>query len=383
MASVFLHVRRRKLKDGTVRTRKVWTIKWKNAAGVMERKETRYPTKAEARRAAQALESSARLERDGVQVGVDRTSEKTLGDLMCWWLKHHSAKTPSHAKNLKTVEKHIIGTQDPKPGRPVHRPDPISRLRLWEVAAGKLNAWLDAKEEAGLSEQSLNHLRMFVFRAFAKADSRDWWKGSNPAAKVEIRHVPDRTPSYLQPEEVPQVLRHVAEQWRDFFACAVYTAMRKGEIAGLRKGEIDFDAGRIVVGHSYDRDRPKGGDEKPIPLHPELVPYLKHAMEFSEGEYVFRIPTLEDDGLVGEDNQLGKILRSALRRANIVTGYRQHCNGRGCGYKVETSDDVARRCERCNRRLLVVGIPRRIRFHDLRHTTASLLLMAGAPMVVV
>src|SRR5207245_6017532 len=41
-----------------------------------------------------------------------------------------------------------------------------------------------------------------------------------------------------------------------------------------------------------------------------------------------------------------------------------------------------RRCPKCNMKLLARGIPRRLRFHDLRATTATLLARAGVSLVI-
>ncbi len=55
------------------------------------------------------------------------------------------------------------------------------------------------------------------------------------------------------------------------------------------------------------------------------------------------------------------------------------CRRKGCGFKTKAVDASLRRCERCNMRLWPKPQVRPLRFHDLRHTTASLLMEAGAP----
>ena len=81
--------------------------------------------------------------------------------------------------------------------------------------------------------------------------------------------------------------------------------------------------------------------------------------------------------------QLELVLRRALRRANILTGYRHVCRRKGCGHAELAPDDDLRECPKCEMKLWPVGQVRPLRFHDIRHTTASLLIMAGADLPAV
>jgi len=77
------------------------------------------------------------------------------------------------------------------------------------------------------------------------------------------------------------------------------------------------------------------------------------------------------------------ILRRALKRAGIVTGYTHVCRRTTCRFSEERPDDHIRPCPRCGFKLWPKGNVRAIRFHDLRHTYASVLLMSGAALVSV
>jgi integrase len=387
VGSVYQRVRKRRLKDGTSSTRRTWAIKYKLADGRFKTVETTYDTKQEAKLAAAALEKSESQKRDGVETDFDRTDDRTVGDLIRWWLDHIDDGEPSHKPNVWTLEKNLLSTKKLVPGKPFYKAHRLASLRLRDLTTGQVNLWLDERERAGdLAEQSVNHLRMYLIRAWGAAQSRDWLRRKLlcPALDAERRRIPKRLPSFLLAEQVPAMLRGIADHWRDFFAAAVYTGMRKGELGGLLKADVDFRGRLIRVGHSYERDTTKGGDEDAIPLHPELVPYLEHAMAQSKGDHVFQTINGTD---ITRSTKLDDVLHAALRRGSVVTGYVDKCRRKGCGYRHAESDDADRWCPQktaggkvCGFKLMSVGVPKKLRFHDLRHTTASLLLMAGVDL---
>src|SRR5204862_7452904 len=70
----------------------------------------------------------------------------------------------------------------------------------------------------------------------------------------------------------------------------------------------------------------------------------------------------------------------------IVIGYRHIC--RRCAAKrqpqvVESKTADIQRCPKCNMRMWPSAVPRRMRFHDVRHTTITLLLRLKVPMQLV
>ena len=80
---------------------------------------------------------------------------------------------------------------------------------------------------------------------------------------------------------------------------------------------------------------------------------------------------------------LAPILRRALKRAGIVTGYTHTCRRKTCRYTEERQDAEVRPCPKCGFKLWPTGKVRHFRFHDLRHKYASVLLMLGANLVSV
>jgi hypothetical protein len=193
--------------------------------------------------------------------------------------------------------------------------------------------------------------------------------------KVPKKAVPKRKPTYLKENQVLAVLFHVRPRWRAAFATGVYAGLRKGEIFGLRKADVDLEQRLIHVRRSHGADTTKGGHEDVIPIPAELVPHLRQAMDESPSPLVFPRP---DGSAWPEGTDLVSILRTALRRAGFVTGYVHKCQRKGCGYQEPSQDATQRRCPRCNMKLWAIGQVAPFRFHDTRHTTAALLLRFGA-----
>ncbi len=198
-------------------------------------------------------------------------------------------------------------------------------------------------------------------------------------ADVETRRVPKRIYATLAADEVPLFLPHVDEGWRNFFAAALWTGLRKGELCGLLKADVDLPGRVLYVRRSYDRDTTKGGHADAIPIAEPLVPYLEDAIRRSPSQWVF--PNA-DGSMRTEESDPQKVLRSALARAGLVDGWEhvcRRCKANGRPHSERHTDSAIRRCPSCNMKLWPRALPRPMRFHDLRHTTATLLLRAKVP----
>jgi integrase len=148
-----------------------------------------------------------------------------------------------------------------------------------------------------------------------------------------------------------------------------------GRAARIKKSCVDPQPNTIEVSASYAFPTTKGGRADLLPIAQLLRPFLVEAMERSPSDLVFPPP---DGAMYSPELKLDYVLRRALGRAGVVTGYVHKC-----GYEVKASTSECGRCPKCNMRLWAKAVPRHVRFHDLRHTTATLLLKEGVPLATV
>lgn len=148
--------------------------------------------------------------------------------------------------------------------------------------------------------------------------------------------------SILTPEQIRNFLEAVTDhKYKALFLTAIMTGARQGEILGLKWSDVDFSKKQISINRTFNMGRfftPKTkGSARQIDLAPMAVKALAEWKLANGGK---------DDDLVFP-NEAGE----PMNYSNMVQRY----------YRKALKD---------------AGIPQ-IRFHDLRHTYASLLLAQG------
>jgi integrase len=143
-------------------------------------------------------------------------------------------------------------------------------------------------------------------------------------------------------------------EYLPLFLCAIHTGMRAGELAGLQWGDIDWNGKFLMVRRSIRKGRiyeTKTGKNRRIDMSDDLLDEL--------GAY--RRRRLED-ALKDGKNEIPEWLFASSE-----------------GTPVDMHNVERREFGKC----LEQAKLRKIRFHDLRHTTASLLIQNCAPLAYV
>ena len=345
-----------------------WYAKWKDAFGRRQRKATTAKTKKECEALAHELEVESERGRFGLQP-LPAKSTITFGELCDWWLKERCPKK-SAARERSRVEKHLIKHA-------------IGARRVSELTPAIFDSRLREMEDADASPASLNKLRAIAHAVFEQAIAVGKWRGANPISNVPTRTVPRRIYETLSLHEVPLVIDAAGPTWRNLIATAIYLGLRKGELFALRKADVDLDERLLYVRRSHGDDTVKGKRALVLPIPLPLVQYLQDAIDRSPSEYVF-------PGINGkrrpEHTKMEQMFRRILTRAGLVVGYRhicRRCVARRDPHILQAPDGEVRRCPKCSMRMWPSAIPRPMRFHDVRHTTITLLLRLKVPMHLV
>ncbi|WP_329410358.1 site-specific integrase [Streptomyces sp. NBC_00704] len=165
----------------------------------------------------------------------------------------------------------------------------------------------------------------------------------------------------LTAAEARQLLRAAnGDRLHPLYELALRTGLRKGELLGLHWEDLDLDGGTATIHRSLQRTRSQGltvlntktlASERRIALPTECVNSLKIHQEQQQEERQAAGTGWTDNGLVFTTR-----------------------NGRPL--------DPTNLTRRFHRLLHSAGL-RTIRFHDLRHSTATLLLEQGVDLVVI
>jgi integrase len=274
-------------------------------------------------------------------------SSKTVGDLLDAWLTDLKPTVKSQTISPTTYQRYASIVK-------LHLKPHLGALSLRRLSAGDITAAYGKVRAKGLSGQSCLHTHRVLHTALEYGTKTLGWLRANPAAAVRSPKVTRKTAA-LDGSTVPILLEATKGTRFEYpVALTATTGLRRGELLALRWSKsVDFERRRLIVAESLEETKilglrfkaPKSGKIRVLPLADVAVPLLHSHRARQDAER-------RRFGMRYHDNDL------------------VFCNPDGTPWPPET---FTKQFAQITRSIGMKGF----RFHDLRHTFATLTLKNG------
>ena len=230
-----------------------------------------------------------------------------------------------------------------KRGRPAHSETPAAIRKRRQRAAGNGEEEQERRQRArrmGLGEKSIRNIRATLRTALTFAVR---WGYLDHLPDLPEVAVPEAEFDWYQPHEATRLIQSVRDPWEQaVLLFPLHTGARLGEQRAIRWTDVDFKLARVYIRRSAPSGfntikAPKSNRQPWVDLTPELAALLRSIRH--RAELIF----CADDGSMLRPGQFHEVLWAAQKRAGL----------------------------------------RRIKWHDLRHSYASILASGGMPLFLI
>jgi integrase len=235
----------------------------------------------------------------------------------------------------------------------VHIKPALGRVKLSALTPAHVRALYREKLGAGLAPRTVRYIHVTLNKALKQAVA-DGMIPRNAASSVKAPKPKREEIRPLDREQVRVFFDAVnGERLEPLYVLAVTAGLRKGELLGLKWEDLDCETGTLQVRRSLSEARsgrifeaPKGGKGRSIRLTRRAVSALREHRKRQLEERMRLAGLWQEHGLVFPSK-----VGTPLTGRNLTRSFKRH--------------------------LERTGLPRTFRFHDLRHTCATLLLRQG------
>jgi integrase len=303
---------------------KSWEARFRNKAGKQRTK--RFPTKSEAEGFLRAIEAD--IDRGLVfDTALGKTRFKEFAHRWHSGISH--VRPGTDVKIEAALRLHVL----PRFGD----------LYISGIEPVDVREWI-ADMVGAQKSPGLIYIAYNVFSRVMRTAEIDGYIRRTPCIGIELpRQTNHQEMRFLSPEQIARLAEAIEPRYSALIYTAAYTGLRWGELAGLQIAKVNFLRGVIEVNQAmtevrgYRRLGPtKTGKARSISLPRFLRDLLaQHLVEFPSHEFVFTATE-------------GGALRRHFYRRNYKPAVKR------------------------------AGLDPNLRFHDLRHTCAALLIAQGA-----
>ncbi len=268
----------------------------------------------------------------------------TLEDFMGYYLKSIEAeRRPATWKYYNHVSQDYI------------IPD-LGTIKLKDIRPERIQSFYNELTERGKSAWTVNKIHVVLHQALKHAYQLGLIP-QNPASKVIVPRLPEVEKKILDEDQVEKLLKVAANtRHKGAIYIAVITGMRMGELLGLTWDDLDWEGKSITVNRQLDRTgqlatlKTKHG-KRAIALGDQTIEVLRQHQEQQDRERQAAGDRWQENNLIFPSS-----VGTPMNHRNMLRDFK----------KILARADLED-----------------IRFHDLRHTSASLMLNHGVPVIIV
>lgn len=270
--------------------------------------------------------------------------------------KKNELKKTTYSSYEAICRKHIVGSK-------------LGNMKLSKITSDNLQKYYNDKISEGYNSKTVRSIETILNSGLEMA-VRLKLISENPNLYTTIPKKEKYEAQVLSKEEVQKIIREAKnEELYPIVVTTIFSGLRKGEVMGLMWKQIDFEERRIRVSGSLCRIE-SDPDENGVrhAKYEVLEPKTKKSIR--------TIPMLEE---------VYEALQEQKRRQEIDKAkYKDAYKDNGFVFANCLGDHLAQRpfMTKYHRFLQKYGITD-VRFHDLRHTFASLLIESDVSMKIV
>ncbi len=291
------------------------------------------------------LNAALRAHQQGLPVAPER---QTVGQFLEHWLSESVRPTVRPRTYIRYGE-HVRNHISPA----------IGHIKLSRLTPQHVQALLNEKLGDGLAPATVRYMHAVLRRALKQALKWDL-VARNAAALVDAPRVTQKEIEPFTPEQARIFLDAIrGDRLEALYSVALAVGLRKGEVLGLKWTDVDLDKRTLTVRASLQRI-----DGALVLVEPKS----------RQSRRTVALPQTVIDAV--------RLHRARQLQERLLAGSRWQDHGLVFSTTIGTPMDTRNLTRHFRKALRDAGLPLR-RFHDLRHSCASLLLAQGVhPRVV-